>query len=236
LKRHCLRKSELVKLPERLKLLAPGTESTLLAVDAVHNSGLHGPELVAVTNAVDTRKSQFASGRAAVRSCSTRLGFTNLTVPVGRNREPIWPAGMAGSISHTSQWAVAWVADQYRYEGLGVDLEDAAKLPENAWALILSDEESSLVDASADTQLAATVLFSTKESIYKAIYPTVQRFVDFREVSLVFEEESGRLSPQLLGKLSDELAGCGLEIGFRLYGRLVASWAVLRKQDSQRFR
>ncbi len=71
-------------------------------------------------------------------------------------------------------------------EFVGVDIESRTGNVEKIGDLVLTEDErqyqTGLGAASFDDRLR--VIFCAKEAIYKAIFPSVARFVDFREVSV----------------------------------------------------
>ncbi len=224
--------AELDVHPGKLRLLAPGSEAMQFAVDEICLDTLPAAEAERVANAPPARRIQFAAGRAAARGALRKLGKNVATIPVGSMREPLWPADTVGSITHTDRCAVAWVARRTDYAGLGVDVERVKRLPDRAWSLILSPYELFWTKSWADRQLAATALFSVKESIYKAVFPTVRRFVDFDEVELAFDRRGDRLIAHPATRLSAELDGMQLHADFTINGESVTSWAALVAAES----
>ena len=113
---------------------------------------------------------------------------------VGRWREPLWPAGIVGSISHTTKICAAVVVPAAILAGIGIDLLDASaadRLPPDLARFITGDEEeygSQAIDSDGVDPLA--LLFSVKESVIKAISARLQRFVDFSEIQVSFDRDT----------------------------------------------
>ncbi|MNQ83412.1 4'-phosphopantetheinyl transferase Npt [compost metagenome] len=107
---------------------------------------------------------------------------------IGRAREPLWPAGMEGSISH-SQLAgqgVALCGVRPAQGGMGLDLEAWLEADQAAqlWPGIADEDEWGRLEAGAgalglDRSRGLTLVFSAKESLFKALYPRVGRYFDF---------------------------------------------------------
>src|SRR5258708_1959162 len=79
-----------------------------------------GAAVVALPLTAPRRPHEFERGRACAHRALERLGVPG---PVGRNDEtrgPLWPPGVAGSITHTRALAVAAVMHG---AALGIDLE-----------------------------------------------------------------------------------------------------------------
>ncbi|WBA15595.1 4'-phosphopantetheinyl transferase family protein [Salinivibrio proteolyticus] len=138
--------------------------------------------------AVLKRRCEFLAGRACAHQALTYLGHeTADSIGIGRRNEPVWPEDIVGSISHCVGHAVASVAHRSEdVAGVGVDIE---KVMSREWANQLSSKivllnERHLVAHFDDFCQFLTLMFSAKEAIYKAIFPTVQQILDFDSVVL----------------------------------------------------
>lgn len=112
------------------------------------------------------RQAEHLAGRIA--AVHALRGFGETAVPgIGENRQPIWPNGLYGSISHCGNTAIAIVART----PVGIDIE-AVFSPRLAEALaheIANEEERAVLRHSAlPFPLALTLAFSAKESAFKA--------------------------------------------------------------------
>lgn len=208
--------------------VAPGSFAVALPVEIAHAENLFESEARALTRAVERRKAQFATGRAAARQALAHFGVDAVAIDIGEQREPLWPGRFVGAISHTNEWAIAWVAPSSSQAGLGVDIEAAQRLPEQTWPMIFTEQEAQGISATGQADILATAGFSVKESIYKAIFPTVQRFVDFKEVFLFWDRRAEAFRVELGDRIASELNHRSLEAGFFTIEELVTSWAVLK--------
>lgn len=135
------------------------------------------------------RQITWVAGRMALRAAIGEvLGVEPRAIaPIGVDdrRAPIWPAGVAGSLTHTDRWAIAWVAPA---DGLtrGIDLEDPRRGGMHLADMLLIEPEHAATRAlPPDAQTADLIRrFALKEAIYKAIDPWYQRYVDFKEVAV----------------------------------------------------
>lgn len=147
------------------------------------------------------------AGRLCAAKLLSDLGAMDLAVSKASDGSPVWPHDFVGSISHTDQVACATVAHASAgYSGLGIDAEVvlsmdiAAAISETC----MRDGERKAMERSGDPIRYAAAVFSIKESFYKAVYPKVQRIVEFEEVEVVdldFRLGSGKVmvhSPDLL--------------------------------------
>ena len=61
-------------------------------------------EETSVAHAVPKRRTEFRTGRAYARAALAALGCAPAPIPVGESRQPLWPNGFLGSISHSGPW------------------------------------------------------------------------------------------------------------------------------------
>jgi 4'-phosphopantetheinyl transferase EntD len=95
-----------------------------------------------IADAVPSRQREFIAGRACARRALTRLGRPPMVIPVGPHREPMWPPGVVGSITHCADYCA--VAEQTRFAALGVDAEIDEPLPDGVLPLIAAESERCL--------------------------------------------------------------------------------------------
>ena len=153
---------------------------------------LPAAEEIATRKMLPGRRREFAHGRECARQALQQLGEEVDAIPVGVQREPVWPAHIVGSISHCGNLAAAIVAQRFYFGGLGIDFEPRVPLHAETLSMICTPAEADWL-ATAEPQyrlLDAKLLFSAKESVYKCIWPVVQRFVDFPEVTLEIDRAS----------------------------------------------
>lgn len=149
------------------------------------------------------RQVQFVGGRLALAAGFTELGARRAPVLSDESGAPILPDGLVGSISHKQDLAVSLLARGSA--GVGIDLEDTDRPRLGVAERVLTTPEFAHVQTLPESRRwVDTVLrFSVKESVYKAVHPTVRRYVGFGEVS-VWPSPDGNdrvepHSPDLLG-------------------------------------
>jgi len=182
-------------------------------------AGIELPERL--TTAVIERRVHFLAGRHCAREAIRELSpdHAALPVPIGENREPIWPFGLRGSISHTKRYAAAAVAHMSVVHGLGIDVERWMK-PESPQKLgahiTIPGELDALVASSGLTASEAlTIVFSAKESLFKALYGGVGRYFGFQDARITTIDPA---RSRLTGRLENTLAH-DLPAGFEFEGR-----------------
>lgn len=145
-----------------------------------------GPaEAAAVAAAVPSRVAEFTTGRACAHEALRRLGVPAASIGRGGRGEPLWPAGVVGSITHCDGLRAAAVARRGEVTGVGIDAEPHLPLPVEVADLTLTPPERRRV-----AQLGAAVpdiawdrvVFSLKEATYKLWYPLRREWLGFEEV------------------------------------------------------
>lgn len=129
----------------------------------------------------ERRRNEFVLGRTAARMALRAVGVPDTPVVTGPSREPVWPTGIVGAITHTRDTALAAVALDRDYRGLGLDLESALRSFDGLLEMITDEAERRVLaePIAADSERVALEVFSAKEALYKALFPTVQRFFGF---------------------------------------------------------
>jgi enterobactin synthetase component D len=136
-----------------------------------------------------------AKGGTGVRAAEIRV---RVEAPSEEGRLPVWPEGFVGSITHKGGYVSAAVARDRVLRGIGIDSEreladaEALKLRdsiaterERELVRTLAEAEASRGFAARGPGLLYTILFSAKESLYKALFPEVRVFFGFHDAELV---------------------------------------------------
>jgi len=167
---------------------------------AADPAALTPEERALIERAVDKRRREFAAGRLLARDVLTALG-----TPVDRllpddDRVPRWPVGMVGSITHCASLCAVAAAPVSGFVGLGLDVEPAEPLEDRLMPMILRAAEFARLDtlSPALRPLGGRLVFSIKEAVYKAIYPSCRIFLDFQQVEIAFTGEDGFVADVLV--------------------------------------
>lgn len=147
-------------------------------------------ERPAVSRAVPKRQREFATGRHLARQAMIRLGLPPQSVPRGTDRNPLWPAPCIGSITHADALAAVAVAAGETLRGVGIDLEETARVTDQLWDKLFTTDERRRYEGS-DPRWPGLV-FSAKEAVYKAVNPIAGKFIGFHEVEVDVEIRAGR--------------------------------------------
>jgi 4'-phosphopantetheinyl transferase EntD len=158
-----------------------------IAVEALReelDDPLFPEELLVVGRAVHKRRAEFTTARALARIALERLGLPPAPIPTGERGEPLWPEGVVGSITHCDGYRACAVARARELPTIGIDAEPNAPLPDGLLDDIATPEELPTLQR-LQLELPEVhwgrLLFSAKESIYKAWFPLAKRWLGFED-------------------------------------------------------
>jgi len=219
-------RDEFGEMDNLISTLLPAGVAVVEVVDDVPGAALFPEEEKVIAKAVDKRRREFTLGRDCARRALTRLGVPPQSILSGPHREPMWPAGVVGSITHCDGYCAAAVAHRWQLATIGIDVEVHDQLPEGVLDdVALEDERKWLGGHWAGDIHWDRVLFSAKESIYKAWFPLTGIWLEFKDTMVIFDPDSRTFVARLLN--------AGLCIGehpihefagrFRVEGGLIAT-------------
>ena len=114
-----------------------------------------------------------------------------------------WPEGLIGSISHKQGFVSLAFVDSRNSVGLGIDIELVSKMSMNFAERILNESEQGQMrgwvgNLKATDEKTLTIIFSFKESIFKAIYPIGKTMFHFPDAEILTIQEDGTITAKLL--------------------------------------
>lgn len=169
-------------------------------------------EARALGSAVPTRRAEFAAGRTCARAALRLLGGAPGPILRGHKREPIWPSGVVGSITHTSNYCCAAVGWNRQVLSIGIDAEVDEELPEKIWHTIACKEEIEMLDRLTPKSVNwGKVLFSAKESLFKAWYPVMRSWLGFEQARVKLDPETGHFSAQICKHPTNLQSTCAIQ-------------------------
>jgi enterobactin synthetase component D len=192
-----------------------------------------------LARAVPMRKLHFRAGRfcalQALRGLDPRSAAASL--PRTARGVPAWPAGRTGSITHTDGFVSAAVARSSDVTAIGIDTErvmTAARASQVAAVVASSSELTDVRRAGCDRLEALTLVFSAKETVFKCLYGTVERFFDFHDVRIAeADARAGTFIARVVNALSSAFpAGTTFEGRFEIDSPWVHTGMVLSANPS----
>lgn len=181
------------------------TPAHLLADDFAR-SAIEMP--ASIQRSVAKRQAEFLAGRLCARAALLHLDGTCATPAIGEDRAPVWPAHIAGAITHSNGRAGAVVARKSVWQGLGIDLENLLS-DERARRLVKEiltpgEQRRMAEGCDEDVALVVTLTFSIKESLFKALFPLVGQRFYFEHAEVLSWSKDGHVRLRLLTDLSTE--------------------------------
>jgi len=171
------------------RLLPPGVEAVEAFTDRAGEEPYPG-EADLIARAVDGRRREFITARRCAREALQRLGRPPAPIRAGERREPQWPPGVVGSITHCAGYRAAAVAPATAVAGVGIDAEPHGPLPEGVLDSVSADGDTGRLGELARRDPSVhwdRLLFSAKESVYKAWFPLTRRWLGFEDASLTID-------------------------------------------------
>ncbi|MFI1993795.1 4'-phosphopantetheinyl transferase [Actinoplanes sp. NPDC020271] len=148
----------------------------------------------AIARTVDARRREFVTGRWCARRAMAKLGLPRVPIPVGHRGAPGWPAGVVGAITHCRDYRAAAVGRTREVLTIGIDAEPDLVLPDGVLdAVSLPSERRDLTELADRWPGTAwdRLMFSAKESVYKAWFPLARRWLDFDQARVRVRADSG---------------------------------------------
>ncbi len=182
---------------------------------------LYPEEAARMAGAAAKRRLEFAAVRSCARAALAELGLPPAPIMPGERGAPGWPAGVVGSMTHCDGYRAAALARATDVASIGIDAEPHGPLPDGVGAMVIRDEEAAKIAELARAEPEVhwdMVLFSAKESVYKAWFPLTRRWLDFAGASITFDPGSHAFTARLLVP-GPELAG-------RVIGAFDGRWLV----------
>jgi len=183
-----------------LERILPSSAS-VVATDGDIAAPLHPEEEAALGNAVAKRRREFVTARALARDALSRLGVPPQSIPAGPRGEPLWPGGVVGSITHCTGYRACAVGREADLVTIGVDAEVNEPLPAGLLPDVALPEERDRIGGLREEDPDVSwdrLLFSIKESIYKAWFPLARCWLGFEDASVAIDRSGGTFSAQLL--------------------------------------
>ncbi|MDS7944806.1 4'-phosphopantetheinyl transferase superfamily protein [Acinetobacter sp. V110_1] len=142
-----------------------------------------------IAQACVDRKNEYLCGRVLAQAVLNH--HFGLDQPITSMYEPlpIWPSHVLGSISHSQNKLIVALSSHAVYLGIDIEYWVTSEFARESAHLVLTLSEFDLWKNKAakffDFPRYVSLIFSIKESLYKAVYPTAKQYIDFLEASIV---------------------------------------------------
>jgi len=150
-------------------------------------------EQLLTRSASEKRRREFRAGRHCAHIVLGQLGHMQGRLLRGKQGEPLWPAGLCGSVSHSGERCVVIGAHKNRFRALAVDIERERPIHDKTWLRISCVGERPVFDSGLPFGLHSSrvILFSIKEAVHKIYYPLNEHTLGFQDVQVAPDAESG---------------------------------------------
>jgi len=186
-------------------------------------------EMATLPRAVAKRQREFAAGRVAAHRAMQALGVPVEPVLFGKDRAPVWPKGVTGSLTHTRATCLAAVARSDRYCALGLDVEEATPLAGDLIATICTTSERAWLSTLPQDQAGgmAKLIFSAKECAYKCQYVATRTLFGFDTFEVTPDPDTGQFEATFVRDVAPYCAGTRLSGRFAIGGGLIVTAMAL---------
>lgn len=150
------------------------------------------------------------AGRRAARAALIDAGGPDVLIPWEDDGRPRWPTGWTGSIAHGAGHAVAAVTNDGR--SVGLDIEATGGLAADEATLVLDPAELATARAADDPTVMTTLLWSAKESAFKAWSGALGGLpgVDPSEIHVDVDVATASLTVSATGSLAERVDALAL--------------------------
>ncbi len=180
--------------------ILPAAVASAEAFGDTPDATLFPEEEALISRSRDRRRREFTAARACARAALAKIGFAPAPILPGDCGAPLWPPGVAGSITHCRGYRAAAVARTEDVRALGIDAEPDDPVPDRVLGAIASPGEQAGLRALAAGEPGVCwdrLLFSAKEAVYKAWSPLTGRWLGFADASVSIDPGDATFTARL---------------------------------------
>lgn len=156
-------------------------------------------EAVALGSVSQARRLEFTAARIYARHALALLGVPSVPILHGPDRQPLWPAGIIGSITHCQSYCAVAVAPSKMFRAIGIDAEPNEPLPDEVLGYVTIERERAWLAAHRHATICwDRMLFSAKESAFKAWFASTHQWLDFTDAGVSIDPSSQRFEVRII--------------------------------------
>jgi 4'-phosphopantetheinyl transferase EntD len=139
-----------------------------------------------VASAIEARKREFLAGRVCARAALEELRIHVDGLAAQPDRQPAWPPGIVGSITHSETHCAAAVASAATLGGIGIDIEEVERCEAEILPIICTARELAALNRLPHPRRThvGALIFSAKEAFYKCQFPVTGAWLNFHDVEV----------------------------------------------------
>lgn len=148
---------------------------------------VYAEEAELVQGSVASRRAEFLTVRHCAREALQVLGYCPTVILPSPDRAPQWPVGICGSLTHCVGMRAALVAQSNYTRAVGLDAEPWEVLPDGVLELIANNDERRSLRREFLSGVGGRLVFSAKESSFKAMYSLGLKVAEPHDLTVQFE-------------------------------------------------
>ncbi|MFG2891397.1 4'-phosphopantetheinyl transferase [Streptomyces sp. NPDC048248] len=187
--------------PSLIRAILPDSVASAETTTDITGIPLPPEEQALIRTSVAGRRAEFTTGRTCARRALAELGMPTGPILADPRGAPRWPSGAIGSITHCAGYRAAVVALTCDIATLGIDAEVNQPLPAGVLDAVALPAERMWVHTLRRVRPEVhwdRLLFSMKETVYKAWYPLAHCMLDFDEAHLTVDPSQRTFTARLL--------------------------------------
>ena len=183
-----------------------------------------------IRNAAQKRINEFSTGRLCAKKALSHFGINQFPVLIGEHREPVWPKSIIGSISHCKDIVAVAVARKGEYKSLGIDIESVKELRYDLRRHVCTDDENRWIASrdSCQNDILQILLFSLKESVYKAFFQYAKVKMRFNDCSIIPDLNNNTAEITFSDRLTANITHNILCLRFYIEDKHIFSSAIIK--------
>lgn len=211
-------------------LLGPDVEVAVTDPRTAHQP-LFPEEQSAMARARPDRRREFSAGRQAARHAMKLLGHPEVAIPMARDRRPVWPRRLVGSISHNEDTCIAVITESLRTRSIAIDIEQNLPLDEDLVPEICTIEERAWLASQPERHrlTLAKLLFSAKECTHKCHYPVSKKMLGFHDITITPDLDTGQFEATFIKGTKDFERGSILPGRFVIHDQTIITTMLLSR-------
>ena len=203
-------------------IVPPEVSTAEVFGDGFDHGDLLAEEEPAIAGAHPRRRREYTAVRVCARQALARAGLPAAAIVPGPSREPNWPPGVVGSMTHCEGYRACAVARDSVIAAIGIDAEPHEELPDGVLAIVSSQSERAglaRLGAAEPGTCWERILFSAKESVFKAWFPATGEWLGFGDAEVTIDPA---------GEFTARLAVPGPAVGGERLTAYQGRWLVAR--------
>ena len=187
-------------MPCNLSDIFPDTVKALAARPDDVQGELYPEEKKIIQHAVSKRQREFRATRLMARELLKHLKVDRFPLLSGVHREPLWPAHICGSITHTDDFCAVAIALTKDVTSVGLDAQKISVINDELQPYICHPLEKEWINAlpEAEQNCYSNLVFSAKECFFKWQFPLTQSWLNFNDCWLTVDKSKKQFQVNLL--------------------------------------